>query len=94
MSKMQHLQNALNTTTGKSAKASSPKPETPTLSAAPRQPSRLGQVNVSAWLDADFKSSLRLVQARKGSNATLQELLAEALNDLFAKYDVPSIRAD
>jgi hypothetical protein len=54
--------------------------------------SRAGQVNISAWLHPDFKSSLRLVQARKGRNAALQDLMGEALNDLFAKYDVPTIR--
>jgi hypothetical protein len=51
-------------------------------------------VNISAWLDGNYKSSLRLVQARKGANATLQDLLAEALNDLFMKYDVPTIRPE
>ena len=49
--------------------------------------SRAGQVNISAWLHPDFKSSLRLVQVRKGRNAALQDLMAEALNDLFIKYD-------
>jgi hypothetical protein len=58
---------------------------------AARQPSRAGHVNISCWLHRDFKSSLRLVQARKGTNATLQDLMAEALNDLFIKYDVPTI---
>ena len=33
------------------------------------------------------KASLRLVQARRGG--TLQDILAEALNDLFVKYGVP-----
>ena len=42
----------------------------------------------------DFKTSLRLVQAAKGPSSTLQDILAEALNDLFAKYNVPAIRQD
>ena len=93
MSKMQNLQQALSRSTGKVA---APDPVTPpALQAVPtnggRQPSRAGQVNISSWLNANFKSSLRLVQARKG-NATIQELMAEALNDLFSKYDVPTIR--
>jgi hypothetical protein len=47
----------------------------------PKPQSRTGQVNISAWLHPDFKSSL-------------QNLMAEALNDLFAKYNVPTIRED
>ena len=57
---------------------------------AARQANRHGKVNVSAWLDPSFKSSLRMVQARQDRN--LQALLEEALNDLFAKYDVPQVR--
>jgi len=56
----------------------------------PKPLSRAGQVNISAWLHAVFKSSLRLVQARKGRNAALQDLIAEALT----KYDVPTIRQE
>ncbi|MGP0076209.1 MAG: ribbon-helix-helix domain-containing protein [Bryobacteraceae bacterium] len=97
MSKMQNLQQALRQTAGKSTL-------TPELLAAPaaatspantrRQPSREGQVNISSWLHGDFKSSLRLVQARRGGRATLQDLMAEALNDLFTKYDVPTIQQE
>ena len=43
---------------------------------------------------AVIKVSLRLVQARKGPSSTLQDIMAEALNDLFAKYDVPAVRQD
>lgn len=59
-----------------------------------RQSSRDGQVNVSAWMHPDFKVGLRLVQARKGAKAELQDLLAEALNDLFTKYNVPVVRQE
>ena len=45
-------------------------------------------------MDPHFKSGLRLVQARKGPKCEIQELVAEALNDLFAKYDVPTVRHD
>jgi hypothetical protein len=61
-------------------------------SAAPRQASRRDKVNVAAWLDPAYKSSLRLIQARKGGN--IQGLLEEALNDLFAKHDVPQVTSD
>jgi len=97
MSKMQNLQKALKQSTGKPAPAAEPAATNPpqllpASTATPKPPSRAGQVNISAWLHADFKSSLRLVQGRKGKDAALQTLMAEALNDLFTKYDVPTIR--
>jgi len=57
-----------------------------------RPPSRKGKVNVSGWLDPAYKRSLRMVQAV--SDKKLELLLAEALNDLFAKYNVPQIHDD
>lgn len=55
-------------------------------------PSREGKTNITAYLSPDYKSSLRLIQARTGKS--LQDLIAEALNDMFSKYDVPVIRED
>jgi hypothetical protein len=52
-----------------------------------RQASRVGKVNVTGYFPPEVKASLRLVQARRGG--TIQGILAEALNDLFAKYGVP-----
>ena len=49
--------------------------------------SRVGKVNVSAYFPPEVKSSLRLVQAKRGGK--IQDLLAEALNMLFTKYGVP-----
>ena len=60
--------------------------------ATSRAPSREGKVNISAYLDPAYKRSLRMVQAV--TDKKLEPLLAEALNDLFAKYDVPQVRAD
>jgi hypothetical protein len=101
MSKIANLQQALSRSTGKTAPAvTEPPAAAPTANAdpaplpGPRQPSRAGQVNISAWLNADFKSGLRLVQARKGGSAALQDLMAEALNDLFTKYNVPTVRQE
>jgi anti-sigma factor RsiW len=51
------------------------------------QPSRIGKINVTGYFPPEVKASLRLVQARHGG--TLQDILAEALNDLFVKYGVP-----
>ena len=93
MSKIKSLQQALSASSGKAAAVAEREP----ANAAPaiaRQPGRAGQVNISAWMDANFKASLRLVQARKGGSASLQDLMAEALNDLFTKYDVPTIRRE
>ena len=52
-----------------------------------RAPTRVGKVNISAYFPPEVKSSLRLVQAQNGRK--IQDLLAEALNLLFAKYGVP-----
>jgi hypothetical protein len=54
-----------------------------------KAPSREGKTNITAYLSPDYKGSLRLIQAR--TNKSLQALMAEALNDLFVKYDVPTI---
>lgn len=73
-----------------------PAPDAPATGAGTadtaRPASRKGKVNVSAWLDPAFKRSLRMVQAV--TDKKLEPLLAEALNDLFQKYDVPQIRED
>ena len=62
-------------------------PETPRRASPAKAPSRAGRVNVSAYFPPEVKSSLRLVQAQRGG--TVQDLLAEALNLLFAKHNVP-----
>jgi hypothetical protein len=65
--------------------AGSSKPEPPDRLAI--QPSRMGKVNVTGYFPPEVKASLRLVQAKRGG--TIQDILAEALNDLFSKYRVP-----
>ena len=54
-----------------------------------KAPSREGKIHIGAYLDPDFKTSLRLVQARTGKN--IQALLAEALNDLFRSHSAPVV---
>jgi hypothetical protein len=54
-----------------------------------KAPSREGKTPLTAYLSPDYKRSLRLIQAKNGGS--LQDLIAEALNDLFAKYDVPTV---
>jgi hypothetical protein len=56
--------------------------------AAGTKPGRVGRINVTGYFDPAVKQSLRLIQA-KHPDRTVQHLLAEALNDLFAKYNVP-----
>lgn len=94
--KLANLQSALEARTrgpALSAVRTPPPPQAPILSAAGyKAPSREGKTNITAYLSPDYKASLRLIQAR--TNKSLQALLAEALNDLFGKYDVPVIRED
>lgn len=52
-------------------------------------PSREGRVNVTGYFDPAVKQSIRMIQAKSRERLTEQDLLAEALNDLFAKYHVP-----
>lgn len=89
--KMAALQNAIRGQSGQPPAAPAPQE---TTKADPRTsykaPSREGKTNITAYLSPDYKASLRLIQAR--TNTSLQDLLAEALNDLFAKHDVPTIR--
>ena len=62
---------------------------TPMAATTYKAPSRAGKTNITAYLSPDYKASLRLIQARR--NVSIQDLMAEALNDLFAKYNVPTI---
>jgi hypothetical protein len=64
------------------------------VEAEKKAPSRHGKENISTWLHPDFKKSLRLAQLRKSGKVYLDDLVAEALNDLFVKYDVPTVNHD
>ena len=57
-----------------------------------KAPSRAGKVNITAYLSPDYKSNLRLIQARTGKS--LQTIIAESLNDTFRQYDVPVIQGE
>jgi hypothetical protein len=57
-----------------------------------KAPSREGKTPITAYLSLDYKASLRLIQAKRGG--TTQALIAEALNDLFTKYDVPTVSGE
>jgi hypothetical protein len=45
-------------------------------------------VNITGYFDTSVRSSIHLIQAQL-PRVTVRELLAEALNLLFAKYGVP-----
>jgi hypothetical protein len=66
-----------------------------TPATAERSGSRSGKIHVGAWLPPEYKTSLRMIQIKTGGKGGpergFQELMAEALNDLFAKYDVPTV---
>ena len=49
---------------------------------------RVGLVNVTGYFDPAVKSSLRAIQM-KHPKMTMQDILEEALEDVFAKYEVP-----
>ena len=91
--KMSALENALNNQRFKSDPAISERTEQ-RKPQADRAPSRQGKEHVGGWLNPSYKASLLLIQAKlkgKGITTSTQSLFAEALNDLFTKYDVPVI---
>jgi len=53
------------------------------------RPSREGKSNVTGYFPPAVKKQLRILAADR--DTTIQDLLAEALNDLFAKYGKPEI---
>lgn len=87
-SKMGALQSALETKPP-ARRAVVPLKAVPTAGPSYMAPSRAGKTNLTAYLSQDYKRNMRLLQAKTGHS--LQTLIAEALNDLFSKYDVPVI---
>jgi len=61
----------------------------PTRSRRHFRPGREGKSNVTGYFPPEVKKQLRLLAAE--SETTIQNLLAEALNDLFAKNGKPEI---
>lgn len=65
-------------------------PDTETYPDNPHyRPGRAGKSNVTGYFPQEVKRQLRLMGAEQ--DKTIQKLLAEALNDLFAKYSKPEI---
>lgn len=72
----------------------------PVIAGEPRKPltkrsDRAGMVNIAAWFPMAVKfelEALRLDQSReRGRKVTMQEIMAEALNDLFKKHGRPEL---
>jgi hypothetical protein len=93
LSKLANLQTALRTSTGRvSTEAAIPAAVGETQKPSGKGSTREGKKNIAAWLPNDFKKSIRLVQAKLPGDPSLEDLMAEAFNDLFIKYNVPTIR--
>lgn len=99
MAKSNALQAALMMSAGKA-----PAP-LPTASVAPpaerkapatpptgRQSNRAELVNVSAWLHPQFKQNLLMLKAL--GHGDVQTLMADALNELFARHNLPQVRGE
>ena len=94
MSKLATPQNALNSSSGRNAAVAVATSEPAAITKAGKPQGRAHQANISAWLHKDFKKSIRLVQAKRPDNSSLQDLMAEAFNDLFSKYNVPTVNQE
>ena len=93
-SKMADIQAQLERATGRARAPAAPPAPAALTAAAPRPtstkaPSREGTIHIGAYLHPDFKTSLRLVQARTGKD--IQSLLADALNELFRAHSAPVV---
>ncbi len=89
MPKPNRLQAALNhKATGQPLAPLPPTDQTPAASATRKEPTRAGKVMISGWLPLEARASLRLILAHYPEKL-MQDLVAEAFNDLFAKYNVP-----
>ena len=85
------LQSGLEAASGKPrTPRSGPAAEQPPAESMPKAPNgRAGQIHLGAWVNSDYGKSLMLAQVKTGRKK--HELIREAYNDLFAKYDVPVI---
>jgi len=84
------LQDALMKSTGRAAVTASSVVHSAEV--AHKASGRAGLVNVSAWLPPQFKQNLLMLKAL--GKGDVQDLVAEALNDLFAKHNQPVVRIE
>ena len=87
MAKPNRLQNALNQTArGPQLQHEAPRPAV--TEPERKEASRAGKVIIGGWLPIEARSSCRLILAHHPAKQ-MQDLVEEAFNDLFAKYNVP-----
>ena len=93
MAKSSDLRDAmLSQSRGTAAAAPRPEPEGPPAAPGPgvhHRPGRAGKSNVTAYFPPAVKKQLRVLAAER--ETTIQNLVGEALNDLFAKNGLPEI---
>ena len=65
----------------------SPVAEDPPSREVSAKTGRAGKTNITGYFGMPWKNALRLVQIK--TNKNFQELLEEALTDLFRKHNVP-----
>ena len=94
MANLRNLQRAASEAAGKGQSPKAQPEPAPTATASAKPNSRAGKIALTFHLPEDFKRSLRLIQAHRGGGCTLEQLAAEALNDLFSKYNVPTVAND
>lgn len=82
------LQSGLEAASGKQPPATR-RPAAPAIAEAKPANDRSGQIHLGAWVSGDFGKSLMLAQVKTGRKK--HQLIREAYNDLFAKYNVPVI---
>jgi hypothetical protein len=90
MSKMSDIQKALEQTAG--GRASAPLTVVGSAVRPGIAPSRQGRVHVGAYLPADFKRGIRMLQAETGED--LQSILARLLNEQFRLHGLPEVDQD
>jgi len=89
MAKRKSLTDALQEASGKPLPVS-PEPTTPTVTNAPSvPPSRVGKKAITGYFDPAVSRQLK--QLALDEEKHVQDLLGEALNDLFVKYGRPPI---
>jgi hypothetical protein len=88
-SKLANLRKGLSAADGQAADTPPPVAATKPKGASYKAPSREGRAHISAVLPPAYKRSIRAVQVVH--DKPLQHLIAEALNLLFEKYNVPTV---
>ena len=94
MTKKKSLTDAV-LTVGRHCRVAEPPPRSVRPLSSAEQPDRSGKTNVTDYFDKPVKWELQELATERsralGRKITTQDLLAEALNDLFNKYGKPEV---